>query len=240
LQGVQSMSLDAQGNLVIQTAGGAVVQQAPVTHQLVNGVKQTVTGRHLLIDAQTFAFPVGADDATKPLLIDPVVSYATYLGGSGDDHAYGMAVDTFGAAYVTGSTNSANFPGTTGTISANGNVFVTKLDPTGTTIVYSTYSLSVPSQMRHLKLHPASARHPSCPGCRCTSIRPSVTAGRHLECAPSGLPHFGRHLWRPKSCAFSPYRKRRGTGHATAAAAGTRASGNACAVALLLNRWRTA
>lgn len=70
--------------------------------------------------------------------------YSTYLGGSGNDLAAGIAVDSSGAAYVTGSTSSADFPVTPGAVQATFgggayNAFVTKLDPTGSTAVYSTY-----------------------------------------------------------------------------------------------------
>jgi YD repeat-containing protein len=138
-QGVQGLSLDAQGNLVLQTAGGRVVQQAPAMYQMVNGTRQTVTGRHVLIDSQTVGFQADAYDATKPLIIDPVVSFATYLGGSGADYAYGVAVGADGSSYLTGSTASADFPQATGTFTGPADGFVSKLDPTGQNLVYSTY-----------------------------------------------------------------------------------------------------
>jgi serine/threonine protein kinase len=88
-------------------------------------------------------FRVGAYDHSAPLVIDPVLAYSTYLGGSSDNHSYGIAVDSSGDAYITGLTPSTNFPTTPGafqTTSAGGDyVFVSKLNASGTALVYSTY-----------------------------------------------------------------------------------------------------
>jgi hypothetical protein len=85
---------------------------------------------------------VGAYDRRRPLIIDPVLSYATYLGGSGGDVAYGIAVDGAGYAYITGITNSSDFPTlgpAQGSNGGNGDAFVVKLKPAGDALVYSTY-----------------------------------------------------------------------------------------------------
>ena len=94
------------------------------------------------------SFEIAVYDATKPLIIDPVLSYSTYLGGSGSDFGGGITVDDSGAAYVTGGRNSTKFPtslsafqdtfGGNNTVGL-GDVFVTKFDPSGTMLVYSTY-----------------------------------------------------------------------------------------------------
>jgi hypothetical protein len=68
--------------------------------------------------------------------------YSTYLGGSADDGGLGIAVDSSGRAYVTGYTNSTNFPTMNPLQAANGgsaDVFVTELNPSGSALVYSTY-----------------------------------------------------------------------------------------------------
>ena len=88
-------------------------------------------------------FQVGRYDHGKPLVIDPMLSYSTYLGGGSDDRGYAIAVDASGNAYVTGSTYSSNFPTKTSRFKAsnagNGDAFVTKLNTAGTALVYSTY-----------------------------------------------------------------------------------------------------
>jgi hypothetical protein len=84
-------------------------------------------------------------DGSRPLVIDPTLDYSTYLGGSGRDQGFGIAVDSTGNAYVTGETTSANFPITPGTVQSffSGgffpDAFVAKLNAAGSALVYSTY-----------------------------------------------------------------------------------------------------
>jgi hypothetical protein len=99
---------------------------------------------HYTLDAQNqVRFQVASYDHSKPLFIDPTLSYSTYLGGSGVDEANGIAVDSQGYAYVTGYTSSANFPtfnplqGSIGGGSTN--AFVAKLNEAGSALIYSTY-----------------------------------------------------------------------------------------------------
>jgi hypothetical protein len=88
-------------------------------------------------------FQVGRYDHGKPLVIDPTLSYSTYLGGSKDDRGNALAVDSSGNVYVTGTTESINFPTTSNPLQAcnagGSDVFVTKLNAAGTALVYSTY-----------------------------------------------------------------------------------------------------
>ncbi len=138
-QGLQSTEVDAQGRLLLHTAGGTVVEDAPVAYQMVNGAKQTVAGRHVLLGNNEVGFSFDTYDHSRELVIDPTVSFATYLGGSGDDRAFGVAVDGAGNTYVTGVTSSATFPVTSGTVSTGMDAFVSKLNAAGTALVYSTY-----------------------------------------------------------------------------------------------------
>jgi len=86
------------------------------------------------------AFEVAAYDASQPLIIDPVLAYSTFLGGSGSDAGIAIALDKGGNAYVMGMTFSTNFPITEGAFQTTfGQVFVTKLNPTGSALLYSTY-----------------------------------------------------------------------------------------------------
>ena len=139
--GVQSMELDAKGNLILHTAGGDLVKDAPVVYQEVGGARHVIPSRYLLDDGQV-RFEVGAYDHALPLVIDPILSYSTYLGGSGIDVGFAIAVDGAGSAYVTGNTNSNSFPTKNAMQSkqAGGNdVFVTKFNAAGSGLVYSTY-----------------------------------------------------------------------------------------------------
>jgi hypothetical protein len=141
--GAQGMSLDGPGNLVLHTAGGNVVEHAPVLYQQVNGVRRAVAGSYVLDANGRVGFRVGPYDRTRELVIDPVLSYSTYLGGSGRDAGTGIAVDNAGNAYITGSTQSTDFPIVNGFQSSLGTAttvsYVAKLNAAGTALMYSTY-----------------------------------------------------------------------------------------------------
>jgi uncharacterized repeat protein (TIGR01451 family) len=102
-----------------------------VIYQEVEGVRREVEGGYYLKDGQHVGFWLGAHDVSRPLVIDPVLAYSAYLGGSSDEQGSGIAVDGSGNAYVTGYTESADFPTTAGAFDTTHNggedVFVTKI-----------------------------------------------------------------------------------------------------------------
>src|SRR6478735_8200909 len=109
--GVEQTTVDAQGDLVLKTAGGPLRFQKPVIYQIDNGGhRHTVEGGYVHRSRHQIGFRVGAYDRTRPLIIDPVLSYSTYLGGSGSDGGDSIAVDATGAMYVAGTTGSTDFP----------------------------------------------------------------------------------------------------------------------------------
>ena len=140
-EGADEIGLDHQGNLILQTAGGELLQRAPVIYQEIEGVKASVAGGYVLQDDNEVSFAVAAYDASSPLIIDPVLEYSSYLGGSEDDQGISVAVDAAGNLYVTGDTGSSNFPTTSGAFQTTGSsaVYVTKVDAAGSGLVYSTY-----------------------------------------------------------------------------------------------------
>jgi RHS repeat-associated protein len=141
-EGMQRLSIDVQGDLIIHTVNEPIRLHRPRIYQEMNGVRQEVSGGYVLRDTHRVGFQVGAYDPAVPLIIDPVLVYGTYLGGSGDDVGLGIAVDAAGHAYVTGYTTSADFPpqvGLQGNLGGGSDAFVTKLDSTGSALVYSTY-----------------------------------------------------------------------------------------------------
>jgi hypothetical protein len=144
-QGAAGMSLDAQGNLVLKTSAGDVVEQAPNVYQTINGVRQAVAGQYVLESNGQVGFGVGAYDRTQPLVIDPIYSmvYSTYLGVSAGDgiNFQAIAVDNTGNAYVTGET-PGGFPTQNPEqkkYAGGYDAYVAKLNATGTALVYSTY-----------------------------------------------------------------------------------------------------
>src|SRR5207249_1713458 len=132
----------AQGDLVLHTAAGAVRQRKPVIYQEVDGIRRDIAGGYVLREARTVGFKVGTYDPGRPLIIDPVLVYSANLS-RGVDTGYGIAVDSAGNTYVTGFTAVTDFPTTAGafqtTFGGDLDAFVTKLDPTGSFVIYSTY-----------------------------------------------------------------------------------------------------
>src|SRR6202011_3019902 len=108
------VEVNPQGELVLHSAGGDVVQHQPFLYQDVNGVRQEVAGGYVLNDQGQAHFQVGSYDTSRTLVIDPVLSYGTYVGGTGGDLATAIAADATGNAYVVGTTTSTNFPTTAG------------------------------------------------------------------------------------------------------------------------------
>jgi uncharacterized repeat protein (TIGR01451 family) len=145
---------DATGDLVIAAADQEIRFHKPVVYQpeAEDAPRQAVDGRfHVNKNEVTFA--VARYDHARPLVVDPVLAYSTFLGGSDWDWGVSVAVDKQGNAYITGVTCSLNFPVTAGVYQTGkkgvgncnfgGNpgmdVFVTKLNPSGTALVYSTF-----------------------------------------------------------------------------------------------------
>ena len=119
--GVEQTTVDARGDLVLKTAGGPLRFQKPIIYQIDDGGRRhTVEGGYVHRSPHQIGFRVGAYDRTRPLIIDPVLSYSTYLGGSGVDEGNGIAVDATGAVYVSGPTSSTDFPTVNGCPARNG------------------------------------------------------------------------------------------------------------------------
>ncbi len=141
--GAQGLSLDDAGNLVVQLAGGTVVEHAPVLYQWGPHGKEPVAGHYVLEGNHQAGFAVGAYDPSRELIIDPTLSYSTYIGGTFFDAGQGIAIDGAGNAYITGYTYSSDFPTTTGAVQSGLNggrsAFIAKLNAAGTALVYSTY-----------------------------------------------------------------------------------------------------
>jgi hypothetical protein len=142
--GQDNLSLAEDGSVLIRTAIGNITDSAPFCYQEIDGTRVTIAGRYQMIDDHRIGFDVDSYNKSYPLVIDPTLKYSTYLGGSSSDGGQSIAVDSSGNVYVTGYTSSTDFPIQNPYQSAyggngNGDVFVTKLDPAGNTLIYSTY-----------------------------------------------------------------------------------------------------
>jgi len=143
--------LDAQGDIVLRQGDAEVRLRKPVVYQDAAGVREPVAGRFAIRGNHEVAFAVAGYDRARSLVVDPVLVYSTYLGGTAEDSQFGLAVDSMWSAVVVGQTQSYAFPVTSGafqstntgpssaTSSNVGLAFVTKLSPDGTSLVFSTY-----------------------------------------------------------------------------------------------------
>ncbi|MCI0528618.1 MAG: SBBP repeat-containing protein, partial [Nitrospira sp.] len=166
-EGADKVEIGTEGDLRVGIAGEEIRLHKPQVYQEVDGIKQPISGSYAFVGPESpnngpfdhaqdrqwtkISFQVAAYDTHRPLIIDPILIYSTYLGGGKNENVSfdfaGTAVDSSGNVYVIGETNSVNFPITPGsaqstfnsTCSLNGDVFVTKLNAAGTALVYSTY-----------------------------------------------------------------------------------------------------
>jgi Beta-propeller repeat len=141
-KGAQKLATDASGNLVLASSAGDVVLHKPVAYQEKDGKREIVDAAFQVKSRNEVGLNLGAYDRGQELVIDPSLSYSTYLGGTAEDDAYAIAIDGTGNAYVTGQTASTDFPHATGAFPTNAgglDAFVSKIAPDGSGIVYSTY-----------------------------------------------------------------------------------------------------
>lgn len=133
------------GALVISGAAGRFTIAAPRAYQSAGGKRRSIAVRYVIRGARRFGLHLGAYDARSLLIVDPVLGYATYLGGSSPDYTSGIAVDRHGSAYAVGSTLSPDFPVVRAAQSVKPSTgdhvtaFVTRFNPAGTALLYSTY-----------------------------------------------------------------------------------------------------
>ena len=160
-EGSEDLSIADNGDLVFKFGESELLQHKPIAYQEIDGERKKVAAEYTIsnlkskisnpkseistlesqISDPVVGFEIGEYDHSRPLIIDPVLSYSTYLGGGADTFGTSIAVDSSGSAYITGSTNAVDFPTVNPFQSTtNGQAgFVTKLNAAGTAFVYSTY-----------------------------------------------------------------------------------------------------
>jgi len=143
--GVDKISVNTRGELILSLAGSEIRQPKPMIYQTIGGTRKEVEGGYRIADAHTVAFAVGQYDHNQPLVIDPILSYSTYFGGNAGETAWAISLDTNGFIYIAGGTSSSQFS-TPGAYQTNyhggkyvGDAFVAKFGNLGTNLIYLTY-----------------------------------------------------------------------------------------------------
>jgi len=158
-EGIEDLEVTADGALLIRLTGGSILQKKPNLYQEIEGKRVAVQGAFKPLGPNSlkrasfaYGFEIAGYNENYPLIIDPTLVYSTYLGGAAQDLGLAIAVDTSGNTYITGDSNSPNFPTVSGgfqsTFESDTNcsaptpclhVFVTKLNSAGSALIYSTY-----------------------------------------------------------------------------------------------------
>src|SRR5262249_11299483 len=142
--GAEGFEVNEAGDLIVSNADNRLRLNKPILYQVSDGERQQVAGAYHVYEDHRIGFTVEKYDASRPLIIDPILSYSTLFAGNGNDQGLSIAVDAVGDAYITGFTDSRSFPTANAlqpVFSGNGiyDCFVTKFDPTGSALIYSTY-----------------------------------------------------------------------------------------------------
>jgi Abnormal spindle-like microcephaly-assoc'd, ASPM-SPD-2-Hydin/Beta-propeller repeat len=144
IEGAQRLGIDSHGDLILHTTDGDAKFQKPVVYQMLGAERREVAANYALASRNRVTFAVAKYDQSLPLVIDPLLTYSTFLGGTGEETGFGIAVDASGDAFVGGLTTSADFPTTSTAFQSTallmgGCGFVTEIDPAGAHQLYSTY-----------------------------------------------------------------------------------------------------
>jgi len=146
--GVDDLRISDDGDLILKTPAGDLVHRAPAIYQEVEGSRTVIDGQFQIGEDHDVIFTLASYDKSQPLVIDPIISYSTYHGGSGNDSGRAVRMEADGAVIVTGDTDSVDFPTVTALQPAYGggggallfgDIFISKIAPDGASLIFSTY-----------------------------------------------------------------------------------------------------
>lgn len=135
--GTSGMRISSTGDLVLDTPGGELIYHRPIAYQESANKRSEIPAKFVRLDNE-IRFDIGTHDPSLPLIIDPVIVYSTYLGGSGSDRVLDIELDATGATYVVGMSDSPDFPGSNAEALPLFNAFISKITPAGT-LAFTTY-----------------------------------------------------------------------------------------------------
>jgi hypothetical protein len=142
-QGADGLTVGDDGTLSIASAGGLFREGRPYLFQERGGQRVEVEGGYRVVSGNRLGFWATGYDASLPLVVDPGITWSTFIGGSVHDYPYRVATDANGDIYIAGYTESVNYPTSSGAYQPTKNldrdVFVTKLRGDGTSIIWSTF-----------------------------------------------------------------------------------------------------
>jgi uncharacterized protein (TIGR03437 family) len=228
LDGADVLRLNEHGDLIAGVGQQEVRLLKPAVYQ---GDQEPLAGRYTLLGRGRVGFRVSGYDRRRALIIDPVLTYATYLGGNGEDWANAVAVDSAGNVYIAGYSESTNFPRTSGvfqnTLRGGRDAFVAKLNAEGTALIYSTLiGGDSTDQARGIALDSAgnayltgdtlSANFPTTPGAyRTTPYRADDMFVAKLNSAGTALVYSTYFGGRNSEASFAIAVDRAGSAHIT-------------------------
>ncbi|KAA3602783.1 MAG: T9SS C-terminal target domain-containing protein [Calditrichaeota bacterium] len=141
--GASSLALSENGDLVVNSTIGKIIEQKPYTFQFVDGERVEIESSFKILNHNTFSFQIGKYNQSKTLYIDPVVEFSTFLGGLEDERGFGVKIDQSGEPYTIAKTQSSNYPTTSGvvgnSISGAADACVSKLTSDGSSLMFSTF-----------------------------------------------------------------------------------------------------
>ena len=140
-EGAENIVIDKSGNLSLNIDNERLTINKPIAYQTINGTRQNIAVNFKL-HGNNLAFDIGNYNKNYPLTIDPVLVYSTYFGGTGSDGSYDIAVDSDRNIYLTGWADYSGYPtisAAQGYYAGGRDAFITKLNPEGNTVIYSTY-----------------------------------------------------------------------------------------------------